>query len=123
MRLRPSVLAVVMTAMLALPLAPAEADPMAFLQRIEDVPLAPGLVERPNAGLAFLTAEGRIVEAVAEGRAAAADIAAFYSATLPELGWEEQAPLQFRRDSELLSISLSSAQGRLTVGFSLQPIR
>lgn len=123
MRLRPSVLAAVMAAMLALPPATGWGDPLAFLQRIEDVPLAPGLVEQPAAGLSFVTAEGRIVEAVAEGKVTADQIIAFYAATLPELGWDERAPLQYKRDNEFLKISLSPANGRLTVAFSLQPIR
>lgn len=123
MRLRPSLLAAMMAALLVASPAAALGEPLAFLQRIEDIPLAPGLTEQPGAGLVFATAEGRIVEAVAEGNASAEQVTAFYTATLPELGWEQRAPLVFKRERELLQISLSSAQGRLTVAFSLQPDR
>lgn len=123
MRLRPSVLAALVAALLILPPAPGLGEPLAFLQRIDDIPLAPGLSEKTGAGLVFATAEGRIVEAVAEGPVTAAQVTAFYTATLPELGWEERAPLLFKRDTELLTISLSPGRGGLTVAFSLQPDR
>ena len=123
MTLRPSVLAVLLAAMLHFLPTPSLGGSLAFLQRIEDIPLAPGLTERLGAGLVFATAEGRIVEAVAEGRTTAAQVTAFYAATLPELGWEERAPLLFKRDTELLTISLSPGRDGLTVAFSLQPDR
>lgn len=110
-----------MGALLILSPAPVLGEPMAFLQRIEDIPLAPGLTEKPDAGLVFAAAGERIVEAVAEGPVSAGQVSAFYSSTLPQLGWEEQGALLFKRDTELLTISLSPGPGGLTVAFSLQP--
>jgi hypothetical protein len=121
MRLRPSVLAALVAALLILPPATGRGEPLAFLQRIDDIPLAPGLTEQPGAGLVFATGEGRIVEAVARGTVSADQVAGFYKATLPQLGWEEKGQLLFRRDAEVLTISLSPGAGGVTVAFSLQP--
>lgn len=95
----------------------------AFLAAVEDLPLAPGLVERPAAGLVFDTAEGRIIEAHAEGAVSAGDVEAFYAEALPELGWRRRSRLTFGREGELLELRLTPTGKGVAVQFTLQPGR
>ena len=91
----------------------------AFLSELEDLPLAPGLTELPG-GLLFDSADGRIVEAQAKGEVAAETVRQFYETTLRQLGWQSTGPLQFRRDNEILRISIESGK-IVTVHFTLTP--
>jgi len=93
-----------------------------FLAELEDLPLAPGLVEAPG-GLLFDTAGGRIVEAHASGEIAADQVRQFYEQSLRQLGWQSLGPLQFRRDNEILKITLEEKRPTLTVHFNLAPAR
>lgn len=97
----------------------------AFLSAIEDVPLAPGLTETANGGMVFDSPSGRIVEAAATGEASADQIAKFYAETLPQLGWQESGRLTFRRDNEILRITVEAGRkaAPLTVRFNLAPNR
>jgi len=94
---------------------------VAFLTGVEDVPLPPGLVEDRTAGIAFDTAEGRIVQALATGEIAERDVRDFYAATLPELGWVMVEPFLYRRGGEQLRLDVAPDNGRLAVRFSLSP--
>lgn len=112
-----------------------------FLADLSDVPLAPGLVEVEAERLVFDKPEGRIVRAVATGKRPVAEIAGFYGATLPQLGWQvesgtapppDAAPgrrsphaaadrLLFFRDAERLEIVMETVYETLVVRFSLEP--
>lgn len=65
--------------------APAFAE-TAYFQRVEDLPIAPGLVEGDEQ-TEYSSADVRIVGASASGRANAEDVRAYYGAALPALGW------------------------------------
>ncbi len=93
----------------------------AFVTGTEDLPLMAGLIEVVEAGLAFDTPGGRIVEAYATGPVSAADVEAFYTATLPQLGWTGLGNLAFTREDEVLRIALRSADETLTVEFLISP--
>lgn len=118
--------------------------PSEFLADLSDVPLAPGLSEVEGERLVFDKPEGRIVQAVATGKRPVEEIAGFYRATLPQLGWQamageepakvpdtdEQARVQpvdvadrllFSRDAEQLEIVLETVYETLVVRFSLEP--
>lgn len=96
----------------------------AFLSVIDDVPLMPGLTERPDAAVVFDKPEGRIIETEASGRLARAEVLKFYAASLPQLGWRARAEGRFLRDKEELALSFASgAGGALTVRFTLSPDR
>jgi hypothetical protein len=101
--------------------APAFAD-ASFLAEIDDLPLAPGLVEQPG-GTLFDTPEGRIVEATAEGDTTATNVTAFYVSALPELGWRQIDANTFERDKEILHIVINKGEQALSVRFSLAPDR
>lgn len=100
-----------------------------FVTGMEDVPLMTGLREDPDAGLVFDKPAGRIVEAAASGALNPEQIAAFYRDTLPQLGWEtvgdgparDTPTLRFRRESEILTITLEPGKERTVVHFSLAP--
>ena len=97
----------------------------AFLTAIEDVPLAPGLAEQAAGGMVFDSPTGRIVEAVANGPVPAEQIKAFYTQTLPQLGWSDSGQMTFKRDNEILRITIDSApqKGAALVRFNLAPNR
>lgn len=96
-----------------------------FFAAIEDLPVMPGLEQVPGAGVSFDKPQGRIVEAAASGDVSPEAVRAFYSAVLPQLGWDSAGEGRYLRDGERLVLSFSasgSASGRtLTVRFSLFP--
>lgn len=92
----------------------------AFLVEFEDLPLPAGLVELPG-GTLFEAPAGRIVDAQAEGELSAQQVRSFYAETLPQLGWEMTGESTFRRDRELLHITLENRKRLLAVHFSVVP--
>lgn len=102
----------------AVAVAPARAA--GFLSSVDDLPLMPGLAEKPAAALLFDTPAGRVAESVAEGDVGADAVIAFYAATLPELGWVSVTPKQYRRDNETLRLDMVAGR-RLTVQFTVTP--
>jgi|CXWL01.1.fsa_nt_gi hypothetical protein len=89
--------------------APAFAETR-FFGAVEDLPLAPGLAEI-GAGFSFSGADGRIIAAEAEGRAAPGSVRDFYLAALPALGWSfspgGEEGFAFRRGRERLTLLVS----------------
>ncbi len=91
-----------------------------FLSVAEDVPLAPGLAERPGA-LVFDKPGGRIVEAEAGGSVGRAVVERFYRDSLPQLGWRAATSRVYERDAERLELSFSGQGGALVVHFAITP--
>ncbi len=94
-----------------------------FLSAIEDVPLVNGMVEQPEP-LVFESDQGRVVRTSAEGQVRTRDIADFYIASLPQLGWkqvEADATLSFERENERLNITMreTASAAPITVSFEL----
>ncbi|MFN4088753.1 MAG: hypothetical protein ACK4QW_06865 [Alphaproteobacteria bacterium] len=128
MKARASILALVVALTAGLLAAPAtvRADGPGFVGGFEDLPLMPGLWVDERAGVLFEKPSGRIVEAVAGGTVAAADIRSFYGATLPELGWSPVpavggAGLLYRRSAEMLHIEIRDDRRARQVRFFLTP--
>jgi len=101
-----------------------------YLAAVADLPLPPGLTEDVDAGVSFDKPEGRIVEALARGAVAKTDVAAFYRAALPGLGWkplaDDQAGSQWQRGGEILSVDIVTSGkvdsgNPLVVRFSIAP--
>jgi hypothetical protein len=98
---------------------PAFADAEYFAS-IEDLPIPPGFTEIAGEP-AFEGEKGRIVFVLAEGRASAAQIRDFYSASLPELGWglspQPDGALVFQRGRETLTFAVreGAVRTRLSV--------
>ncbi len=125
-----SLAALGLAVLLAIPLATQfataalAADPQ-YLTAVADLPLPPGLVEEIDAGISFDKPEGRIVEAVARGAVAKADVAAFYHAALPGLGWRQlddgNAGSRWQRGGEILIVDIVDGSNLLVVRFSIAP--
>lgn len=93
-----------------------------FLSVLEDVPLMPGLTEVPDSELVFDSPGGRIVEVTTAGRPESGSVAGFYAATLPQLGWTPAGPGRFRREAEVLNVTVNPGTGgKVTVHFALGP--
>lgn len=101
--------------------APALAQGTSFLADVDDLPLAPGLVEDADSRVAFDKPEGRIVQALASGPADPATVRAFYDATLPGLGWRAGAAGEWVRGRETLQVRVAPANGGVVVRFAIAP--
>jgi len=113
-------MAVVGAALFAV-VAPVRAGDSGFLKEVDDLPLAPGLVEQPG-GTLFDAPQGRIVEAAAQGRLLEVEARQFYDESLPQLGWTQVGSSTYRRDKEVLHIEYSEGLP-MVVHFSLTPAR
>jgi hypothetical protein len=94
----------------------------AFLSDMEDVPLAPGLVELAEGSSTFPGRDGWVLSAVARGKAAPETVAAFYREALPALGWGAMPgeDLAFIRGREKLRLGLDPiAPAELEVRYTL----
>ena len=92
-----------------------------FLADVDDLPLAPGLVEDPAARVVFDKPAGRIVEAAASGAVSAGAVTRFYTQTLPGLGWTARAGDAWVRDDEVLRLQVEQAGPPVIVRFSIAP--
>ena len=81
----------------------------------------PGLSNVPAASVSFDAAVGRIVVAFAEGGVRMPAVRAFYSETLPQLGWSPDGPGRWTREGEVLSLDTVVEGDGLVVRFELAP--
>ncbi|OFX12542.1 MAG: hypothetical protein A2516_09180 [Alphaproteobacteria bacterium RIFOXYD12_FULL_60_8] len=93
-----------------------------FLTGFEDLPLMSGLTESTETLVSFDTPAGRFMEVYATGETHPADVHAFYSQTLPQLGWEPVGPSAFEREGEKLEVETTAADQGVSVRFTLSPI-
>ncbi|MEP4377946.1 MAG: hypothetical protein ABJ215_05490 [Alphaproteobacteria bacterium] len=119
----PRVAAALMSALLvlAMPAGPVAAQGPSYLADVDDLPLAPGLIEDMDAGVAFDKPEGRIVQAVASGRVDPAGVRAFYAETLPALGWQPGADGTWARGAEVLRVNVETKDGGAVVRYAIAP--
>jgi hypothetical protein len=102
-------------------------DETVFLSGIEDLPLMPGLEEDIDSAVVFDSANGRYVEAFAQGAMSAKDLTIFYKSALPQLGWHktgEMTDFTFEREDEALLLDISensNGTGAIRVRFVLSP--
>jgi hypothetical protein len=96
------------------------ATPAAFIERLGDVPLMPGLKIVDGAGVDFDAPAGRIVEVTATGAVPRAAILTFYQRSLPPLGWTGGGRV-FERDGEKLRLELAGGGAQTEVRFFLSP--
>ena len=105
-------------------LATAPAHATEFLKAIEDVPLVSGLSEMPEP-VVFESDQGRVVRTSAEGQVSATEIASFYVASLPALGWkrtEDLNTLSFVRENEELNLQIREPANNQPVRVSFELI-
>ena len=101
--------------------AAAAGGQQAFFTALSDLPLMAGLAEDPGDVLVFDNPGGRIVQVSATGDLAAGDVRAFYTATLPQLGWQAVESDRFAREGEELTVTYAREGAVLRVRFSLAP--
>ncbi len=91
-----------------------------FFELAQDLPLMAGMTEIAEQSVVFDKPDGRIVEAHAKGRLSRERVLRFYAEILPELGWRAAAAGSYRRDGELLRLSVSQvdAMARLKIAIS-----
>lgn len=100
--------------------APAAAQ---FVPGIADLPMLEGLAAEPGGPVVFDTPEGRIVTTSLTGAIAEKAVRDFYGATLPQLGWQKLAAGHFRREGEILKLTIFPLPGnRIRLRFSLAPV-
>ncbi|MDX9859317.1 MAG: hypothetical protein RBS99_00230 [Rhodospirillales bacterium] len=99
----------------------ADAADNAFFSGIDDLPLMAGLVERAGGAMVFDSPAGRVVEAEASGTISRAEVLAFYTATLPELGWRRQGETTFVRQRESLTLEIDEGPDHVVVRFVVSP--
>ncbi len=100
----------------------------AFVEGLEDIPILEDLEQIKNGNLSFGNEEIRLIETYLTSQSLDfAEVCAFYSETLPQLGWikkyEGQNRLLFERDGETLELSRESTKPlviRLTVKSKIQ---
>ena len=105
-------------------LAAAPAHATDFLKAIDDVPLVAGLTELADP-LVFESDQGRVVRTSAEGQVSATEIASFYVASLPALGWkrtEDLNTLSFVRENEELNLQIREPANNQPVRVSFELI-
>lgn len=120
MLLRTKLLAMAVCAVLLMGPALAGAQSV-YLADMDDLPLAPGLVEDPNARVSFDKPAGRIIEAAAAGETTRPAVLAFYTRTLPELGWVARGAARWERNGESLTIRIEPGGPPVVVRFSVAP--
>ncbi len=121
LRLRSRLAAAVLAAALAGGFPGGARSETAFFSAVADLPLMPGLTERPGDLVVFDSAEGRIVRIAAAGRLAAADVRRYYRAALPAFGWTPAGKDRYRREGEMLSLGFARGEGGLVLRFALAP--
>jgi len=84
---------------------------------LEDLPLMWDMKERPQDTVVFDKTGGRIMEFAVETRAGEAEVQAFYKNALPPLGWVEFAGGVYKREGEVLKITVDG----YVVHFSITP--
>ncbi len=99
---------------------PALAQAAGFVAVAEDIPLMPGLTEKPGA-VVFDKPDGRIVEVDAAGAVQRQRVEEFYAAALPQLGWARDAQGAFARENERLSLAFTGRDGQLVVHIAIAP--
>ncbi len=109
--------------MLVLGLVPSLAHAeLVFFENIPDVPVMEGLRELPDYTVSFDKPEGRITESLAViKKGDAGDVAAFYSQTLPQLGWQQEGELTYVRGGEHLEFKIEKDDGRSYVRVMIRP--
>ncbi|CAK0778314.1 conserved exported hypothetical protein [uncultured Gammaproteobacteria bacterium] len=118
---------VALTAIVSLAyLVPFAAQADSFVTGFEDLPLMPGLAPAADESVVFYNPSGRIVQAAARGKVTAAQVRAFYTETLPQLGWKVGGTDRFIRDGEALRLDFGRRSGAgagdaIVVRFVLSP--
>lgn len=94
-----------------------------FFITLYDIPGHPDLNELVDTSLVFDKPEGRIgkMTALIETNIDQTALLSFYKTALKQLGWSQNGPNTFSRNSETLVIQFSNADNLRFIHFALQP--
>ncbi len=93
-----------------------------FVGGMEHVPLMTGLAEIAEERLEIDSPAGPIVQVTTTGSPTKAEVLAFYTETLPRLGWRSEGAGVFCREGKTLAIEMEeSVSPWITVRFALFP--
>ena len=106
---------------LTLMVAPEARSQDRFVAGLGELPLMPGLTEDMTRRLVYEKAAGRIVNAVAVGPPTVRQIERFYRETLPQLGWQPVSAAKFRREKEILSLTIITLSSGREVQYKIAP--
>lgn len=81
-----------------------------FVPNLQDVPMPAHFVADAGTSSFFDSAEGRIAEVNAEGFGDEEEVADFYSDTMPQFGWTKVDRLAYKKEGELLVITVSKGK-------------
>ena len=97
-----------------------------FFSAVRDLPLMPGLEERPEAAVVFDHEGGQVTTALATGPLEEAAVRQFYLRALPPLGWAPECaaprcplPDRYRREGESLELEVAAEDGETAARFLL----
>ncbi len=93
-----------------------------FVTGVDDLPLMPALMLVDDGHVEFDAPGGRVVTTYAKGATDRALVSAFYTQTLPQLGWKPIGDSLYLREDETLRIDYDETPPTLTVRFSLAPL-
>lgn len=100
----------------------AQDDSVRFFEVLGDVPMMPGLVERPELAMSYDKPGGRVVESVGDiGTLSTDEVEAYYKAVLPQFGWVFSGPGAFVRQGERLEFSFENDSDAGLLRISIQP--
>ncbi len=96
-----------------------------FAKSIEDLPLMPGLSVDTDKDLMFVIGKQRIAQTTLRGYVDVDQVYYFYWRTLKEMGWRDAGRNVYERDSERMTMKVSSANaaGQTLVTFTLDPVK
>ncbi|MEG3617086.1 hypothetical protein V5T82_01335 [Magnetovibrio sp. PR-2] len=100
--------------------SPVMAADALFSTAIEDLPLMEGMVEHADA-VQFSTSAGRIAEVIVDAPYSKDAVLAFYKDTLPQLGWTALDLTEFKREGEVLKLTIETQGSSVAVRFVLAP--
>lgn len=89
---------------LCLFLAAAPALAAQYSSILSDLPLMPGLTEKPDSIVMFDKPEGRIAEITMTTARSQLDVLSYYREALPALGWYAENPQVWKRKGEILTL-------------------
>jgi len=105
---------------------PAVSNAAQFFEALYDVPILMDLKEVPDSAVIFDKPSGRIAQVVASSLQGRQEVADAYEAALSQMGWVVVTEGKYRRDNEVLEISVTksdSSKGEaLFIEFSLNPL-
>ncbi len=92
-----------------------------FVPNLPDVPMPAHFIADANTSSFFDSAEGRIAEVNAEGFGDEDEIADFYKGTLPQFGWVQADKLAYKKQGELLVITVEKGKALTNIKYQLRP--